>query len=193
MNCGAWFVILAALVVAAVQNSRGIISLVLIGVLAVMLVFPTSSYAQFGIIGGIQNLLNLINGSIRGTLSSIGNVTQTIESLHQQIVWPVQLIQRARATIASLMTQSRGVLQNVNGISVQSATLPVPVDLESVARNRQTNDFGSLTQTYYRTYGAVPAASDADQLARNLIDIDDAFALDTLKTLKASGFLISLA
>ena len=46
--------------------------------------------------------------------------------------------------------------------------------------------FSGLAQAYYRTYGAVPASADADQLTRNLIDIDDAMTLGTLKTLKAS-------
>jgi hypothetical protein len=85
-----------------------------------------------------------------------------------------------------LLSQSRGALQNIYSSPVRSATLPVPVDLETIMRNQQTNDFGALAQSYYRTYGAVPAATDADPLSRNLIDVDDAMALGTLKTLKAS-------
>src|SRR5213083_703861 len=95
-------------------------------------------------------------------------------------------MERARSSIASLISQSRGALQNVYGAPVRSATLPVPVDLETTMRNQQTNDFGALAQSYYRTYGTVPTATDADPLARNLIDVDDAMALGTLKTLKAS-------
>ena len=64
--------------------------------------------------------------------------------------------------------------------------LPTPAGLEGIIRNRQTNDFSSLTQSYYRTFGALPAADQADPLARNMIDIDDGLALSTLKTLKAT-------
>ena len=53
---------------------------------------------------------------------------------------------------------------------VNSATLPVPATLEATVRNGQTNDFAALTQAFYRTYGAIPSASDADPAARNLID-----------------------
>jgi hypothetical protein len=186
MICQLFFVVIGLLLFAWARKSRRIACLVLIGVLTVTLMFPSPTYAQFGLIGGIQNLLNLINGTIRETLNSIGSVMTAIQNLHQQIVWPVQLIQRARSSIDSLISQSRGVLQNIYGSSVRSANLPVPVALETIIRNQQTNDFGALTQAYYRTYGAVPAATDADPLARNLIDIDDAMALGTLKTLKAS-------
>lgn len=192
MICSLFSVIFVLLIVACVKNSRRLVSLILIGVLAIVLVFPTSSYAQFGIIGGIQNLLNLINGTISETLNTIGAIAQTLSSLHQQIVWPVQLVQRARSSIGSLISQSRGALQNVYSLPVRSATLPVPVDFETIMRNQQTNDFGALAQSYYRTYGAVPAATDADSLARNLIDVDDAMALGTLKTLKASDWTSEL-
>ena len=186
MSCGIFAGLLASLIVACAMNSRRIISLVLIGVLAVTLVFPASSYAQFGILGGIQNLLNLINDTIRQALDSIGAITGTLQGLQQQFVWPVALIQEARGTITNLIGRFRSVLQRINTMSVRSATLPLTTSLEAIERNHQTNDFSALADAYYRTLGTVPAATDADPLARNLIDADDAFALDTLKTLKAS-------
>src|SRR2546422_87694 len=63
---------------------------------------------------------------------------------------------------------------------------PAPAGLEAIIRNRQTNDFPNLTQSYYRAFGALPAADEADPLARNMIDIDDGLTLATLKTLKAT-------
>src|SRR5204863_4141004 len=41
-------------------------------------------------------------------------------------------------------------------------------------------------QSYYQTFGALPAADQADPLALNMIDIDDGLTLATLKTLKAT-------
>jgi hypothetical protein len=186
MICEVSLIIIGALSLAGARQPRRTMCCFLIGALTMTLIFPSSSYAQFGLIGGIQNLLNLIDGTIRETLNSIGSVMTAIRNLHQQIVWPVQLIQRARSSIDSLISQSRGELQNVYRAPVRSATLPAPVDLEAVMRNQQTNDFAALTQAYYRTYGAVPSATDADPLARHLIDVDDALALGTFKTLKAS-------
>jgi hypothetical protein len=41
-------------------------------------------------------------------------------------------------------------------------------------------------QAYYQAFGALPSADQADPLARNMIDIDDSLALNTLKTSKAT-------
>jgi aminopeptidase N len=69
--------------------------------------------------------------------------------------------------------------------TISSATLPAPIILESIMHNRQANDFPSLTQSYYRAFGALPTADEA-ALFRKMIDIDDTPALNTLKTLKAT-------
>jgi len=187
MICWLFVLIPALLVLVYVKYSfRKAAALTLVGVLTIVLVFPVSGYAQFGLIGGIQNLLNLINGSIRGTLTGIGNVMQTIDQLHEQTVWPLQLIQQARSTVGSLIARFRNPLQTIHTTAAHSATLPDASSLEAVIRNRQTNDLGALAQNYYQTFGALPAPADADHVARNLMDADDAAALGTLKALKAS-------
>jgi hypothetical protein len=180
------------LFLAWVRQSHRILGLTLIGVLIITLIVPASAYAQFGILGGIQNLLNLINGSIHGILNGIGTVMQAIQSLHEQIVWPVRLIRQAREALANLIPQTRGALDEVFNTPVRSATLPVPSDLEARIRNGQTNDFAVLTQSYNRTFGTVPDVSDADSTTRNLIDADDAMALGALKALKASDQSVNL-
>jgi hypothetical protein len=98
----------------------------------------------------------------------------------------VQLINQARSTIASLIAQFRGLLGAIYAAPVISATLPAPASLEAIIRNRQTNDFPNLTQSYYRAFGVLPGTDEADPMARNMIDIDDGLALNTLKTLKAT-------
>jgi hypothetical protein len=183
-----WLLFLVPVLVALVwiRFSRKVGTVTLIGMLAFTLVFPVSSYAQIGLIGGVQNLLNLINGSIRETLTELGNIVGTIDRLQQEVVWPVQLVQQARATVGSLVSRFRNPVRTIHMIPVHSATLPVPGSLERVIRNRQTNDLAALTQTYYQTFGTLPAPVDADPIARNFIDADDAMALGTLKALKAS-------
>ena len=165
---------------------RRIVGLTLIGAITVGMVFPPPAYAQFGLLGGIQNILNIINGAIRSVLNTIGAISRSLEALHQQIVWPVQLINQARSAIASLIAQFRGVMDSIYRVPVGSATLPIPIGLDSIIRNRQTNDFPTLSQSYYQTFGALPAPDRADPLSRNMIDIDDGLALDTLKTSKAT-------
>jgi hypothetical protein len=77
-------------------------------------------------------------------------------------------------------------MASIYRVPVSSATLPNTVGLDAIIRNRQSTDFPNLTQSYYRAFGALPAADQADPLARNMIDIDDSLALNTLKTSKAA-------
>jgi hypothetical protein len=67
---------------------------------------------------------------------------------------------------------------------VNSAQLANPSGLESVMRNGNVNDHAQLEAAFRRTFGAVPAATDAHPEERDLIDVDDALALDLLMTIK---------
>jgi hypothetical protein len=186
MNRVIFIAIFATVLFRWARSWRRVVGVTLIATLTAGMVFPPPVYAQFGIIGAIQNILNIINGAIRNALNTIGAVSQSLQALHQQIIWPVQLINRARSAIASLIAQFHGVMQSIHSAPVSSATLPVPVGLEVIIRNRQTNDFPALTQSYYQAFGNLPSADEADPLARNMIDIDDGLALATIKTLKAT-------
>lgn len=181
-----FIVIFAGILFRCAGTWRRVVTVTLLGAIAVGMVFPAPAYAQLGLLGGIQNILNIINGAIRSTLNTIGTITQAVEALHQQIVWPIQLINQAKSAVASLIAQFRGALQSIYAVPVNSATLPAPAGLEAIMRNRQTSDFANLTQSYFRAFGALPTANEADALARNMIDIDDGLALGTLKTVKAS-------
>jgi hypothetical protein len=70
----------------------------------------------------IQNIINIINGAIRSALNVIRTVARSIEALHQQVVWPIRLIDQARRTIAALVDQFRGLLNSIYGAPVTSAT-----------------------------------------------------------------------
>src|SRR5215475_5168343 len=164
------------------QTWRRVVGVTLIAAIGAGMVFPAPAYAQFGFIGGI---LNIINGGIQTVLNTIRAVSRSLEELQQQIVWPVQLINRARNDVASLIAQFRGAINSTYRVPVGSDTLPIPSGLDAIIRNRRTNDFASLARSYYQAFGDVPAADRADPLARNMIDIDDSLALNTLKTSKA--------
>jgi hypothetical protein len=167
-------------------NWRRCVGLTLIGAITVTMVFPAPVFAQFGVIGSIRNVLNIINGAIRTALGAIDQVTVALNNLYQQVIWPVQLINRARASVNNLIAQFRGAIDAIYMTPVGSATLPVPTTLEGIIRNGQTGDFGALGQSYYATFGSLPAVDQADPIVRNMIDIDDGLALHSLKTLKAT-------
>src|SRR5262252_460883 len=113
MSCWVTLVIPLLLFLAWVKQSHRILGLTLVAVLIITLIVPTSAYAQFGFLGGIQNLLNLINGSIHRILDGVGSVMQAIQSLHEQVVWPVGLIRQAREAIAQLISQTRRSLHGI--------------------------------------------------------------------------------
>jgi hypothetical protein len=138
------------------------------------------------LIGAIQGVLSVINGTIHEALNAAEVVLSDLDRLHREVVWPIPLIERARATIDALVAEFRELLWAVDNVSVASTTLPVPATLEAVIRNPGTDDFAALAESYWITYGVLPPATDADELARDLIDVDDAMTLNTIKTLKAS-------
>ena len=175
--------VFAAILVRCAQTWRRVVGVTLIAAISVGMIFPAPVYAQFGFIGGI---LNIINGGIQTVLNTISAVSRSLEELQQEIVWPVPLINRAKTVVASLISQFRGIMNSIYRMPVGSATLPIPSGLDAIIRNRQTNDFPNLSRSYYQAFGDLPAADRADPLARNMIDVDDSLALNTLKTSKAT-------
>ncbi|MCU1295886.1 MAG: hypothetical protein JWO91_164 [Acidobacteriaceae bacterium] len=166
------------------RSRRQVLALTLAGVLAVTLAVPPPAQAQSSLVAVINSVLNVIKGVIQTALNTINSVRTAISNFYQQVAWPVSLINQAKALVTQMIGQYRSAMQNIFNINLQSATLQNPVALESAMRNHQTNDFSSLTMSYGNTYGPIPAATAASPADRTMIDMDDALALDSLKTLK---------
>ena len=182
-----------------VTRVRRVVALTLVGALALTVVAPPAR-AQIGIgavIAAATAVVKLINNviggllnAVRSTIGSINSVLTQFDNLWEQIVYPLQLINRARALVSSMIGQYRGVLTALLQINVSSAQLPNPVALESVIRDRSAGDFPQLTNAFGQTYRAIPQATDAHPMERDLADIDDALAMENLKTLKASDAMV---
>ena len=168
------------------RTRRQVLALALAGVLAVGLVSPTPVAAQGSLVAAIQSVLNVINGLIKTALNSINSVRAAVSNFYQQVTWPVALINQAKAMVTQMIGQYRGLMQSIFSIDLRSATLPNPSALENVMRNHQTNDFASLATSFGNTYGAVPTATAVSPADRTMMDMDDALAVDNLKTLKES-------
>src|SRR6266567_2658399 len=182
---GLFFVIFSYWMVIA-RTRRQVLALTLAGVLAVTLVSPPPAQAQGSLVAAIQSVLNVINGVIKTGLNAINSVRTAISNLYRQATWPVALINQAKAMVTQMIGQYRSVMQNIFSINLKSATLPNPISLENVMRNHQTNDFASLTTSFGNTYGGVPNTTAASPADRTMMDMDDALAVDNLKTLKES-------
>lgn len=182
-----------------VTRVRRLVALTLVGAVALTMVAPPAR-AQIGIpaviaaaaavVSMINNFIGGLLNAVRGTIGSINGVLTQFQNLWQQVVYPLQLINQARALVSSMIAQFRGVLTGLLRVSVSSAQLPNPVALESIIRDRSTGDFGQLTNVYVQTYRAIPQPADAHPMERDLADIDDAMALANLKTLKASDAMV---
>ena len=168
------------------KTRRQVLALTLAGLLAVALVAAPPAQAQGSLVAAIQSVLNVINGLIKTALNSINAVRSAISNFYQQVTWPVALINQAKAMVTQMIGQYRSLMRNIFNINLNSATLANPAALESVMRNHQINDFASLTSSFQSTYGSVPTATAASPADRTMMDMDDALAVDNLKTLKES-------
>jgi hypothetical protein len=181
-----FFVTLAWLVL-TVQSRKRLVAVTLAGVMVVTLVgAPQPAEAQGGVLAAIQAVLNVINGMLKTALTSINSARAAMNSWLQSVVYPLQLINQARAQVTQIIGQYRSLMSNIFHINLNSATLPRPQALEAVLRDHQVNNFGSLTATFRNTYGVIPVATAAHPTDRAMSDMDDALALDNLKMLKAS-------
>lgn len=172
----------------------------LIVVFTVTVVAPPPAKAQFGaaaVIAAANAVVRLINITIGGLLDTGNGLMRTISgfvsdlsTLWQQVVWPINLINQARALVTQMVGQFRGLLSAMQNINVFSATLPNPSALESVIRNRGTADFAQLEQAYRNVFRPLPASTNIHPVDRDLIDMDDAMAMNTLKTLKAADQIV---
>lgn len=166
-----------------VRTRRQVVAVALVGVLAVTLVSPPRVQAAT-LWDAIETVLNVINGAINTALGDINAVRTAISDFYQQAIWPVSLIDEAKAQVTQMIGQYRSLMASILDINLNSATLPVPGSLQAVMRDGQTGDFGALTSDYGKTYGNIPTQTTASPADRNLTDMDDALALDNLKTLK---------
>ena len=172
--------------VMTVENRRRLVAVTLTGVMVVTLVgAPQPAQAQLGILGAIQAVLNVINGVIQTALTAINTVRIAGNNLQQLVVWPQPLINQARAQVTQMIGQYHNPMSNIFKIQLNSATLPAPQTLEATIRDHQVVNFSALTTMFTNNYGAIPVATAANPGDRAMSDMDDALALDNLKTLKA--------
>ncbi len=180
-----FFCVFSWLVLTA-SSRRRVAALAVAGTLVAVLISAPPAQAQGSLLAAIQAVLNTINGVIQTALNSINSVRTAISNLYQTLTWPVQSINQAKAQVTQMIGQYRNAMRNILNIDLRSATLPNPAALETVIRDHQTSNFGNLATTYGSTYRAITAATNASPADRMMTDMDDAVALENLKTLKAS-------
>ena len=149
---------------------------------------PLNTRAQG--IGDLLLLLHTITSTLQGpigdALSEMRKVSAAVNNFRQQIIWPLALINQTRAFVSATRAHYTGLMSQIEGIKNNSATLALPMQLESVFRNAQSGSIGQIPSIYAQVYQPVALAGSAQPVQRNLMDIDDAMSMDSLKTAMVS-------
>jgi hypothetical protein len=143
---------------------------------ALLLASTTAAHAQFG--GIFSAILGTITSPIGGALTDINQIRQQLLKTEQQVLWPLSTIHQAESYISTIKASYRGWMNNVFAIRVNSASLPMPRNLESAFLSGRTTQIGAFNQAYTSTYGSQPAMNAAPTLNLQMMDIEDATARD---------------
>ncbi len=141
-------------------------------------------------IGDILSLFHTITstlqGPIGGALSEVRKVSAAVNNFRQEIIWPLALINQARSFVSATRAHYTGLMSQIEGLKNNSATLALPMQLESMFRGAQSGSISQIPSLYTQVYQPVALAGTAQPVQRNLMDIDDAMSMDSLKTAMVS-------
>ena len=181
-------------------RGRSTIAVSLAVLIAFALVAPPPAVAQLGaiaivaaaaaVVSVITNTIGGLLGSANGLLGTINGFVKALANLWQNVVYPVNLINQALTMVNQLVAQFRGLVTSIDHVNVLSATMPNPSGLEVIMRNRSVTDFGLFDQAFRATYQPLPPVTNISPGDRQRVDMSDALAMDTLKTLKASDQVV---
>jgi hypothetical protein len=150
-----------------------------------LLVVGLLPLAAYGGVGDILSLLVTIRGTLTNvigqTLGDIQAIEGRVTALEQQAVWPLQQIADTKTSIQQVRSRLASVSRDLHTVAVSSATLAAPARFEGLLRSPLSGGLDQFDSSYTQVYLPLPAAERATSAQRNLIDVDDAFVLQTLK------------
>jgi hypothetical protein len=142
---------------------------------------------------GVQDIISLLTtitstlqNDIGQVLTGLRSINTAVRNFEQQVVWPIALINQARAEVSQVRAQFSSLASQIQRIPTNSATLVNPSQLEQLLRSQQAGNLGQISASYTQVYQSLPQPNQATTTQRNLMDVDDAFALGALKTATAS-------
>ena len=150
--------------------------------LTIVVALMLPSRAQAGIFDIFGELFGTIQNDMGAALSQINELTQEMQQLHQQIVWPLAVVNQARGFVSNSISSYRGFMTQVFTLKSPSATLASPQQLEAILHSRQSAQIPALQASFAANYGTVPAVNAASPQDRVMMDIDDALGQQSLKT-----------
>jgi len=153
---------------------------------AVIALCLVSSNTRADGVGDILSLFRTITSTLQGpigdALSEMRKVSTAVNNFRQKIIWPLALINQTRSFVSAARAHYTGLMSQIESLKNNSATLALPMQLESIFRGAQSGSIGQIPGIYTQVYQPVALAGIAQPGQRNLMDIDDAMAMDSLKT-----------
>jgi hypothetical protein len=153
----------------------------------VVMVLPSQARSQLGldpccaiISAGLSTVSNLLKSAVAAPLGNIQQSQQDTVSFEQQVVFPIAAINQARAFAVQAQGQFAQMRQ-ISQLSVASATLPTPQQLEGTLLSANPNSVPQVSSNYAALYGQVIPATDAPQSVRDFVDMTDAEAQAAMK------------
>lgn len=140
----------------------------------------TVAQAQFGDI--FQKIFSSIQSDMGGSLKTINQITQQVQTLYQTTMWPLAALNQARGFVSNSISTFRGQMNQLFTTKVSSATLAGPQQFESILHSRLSTQIPSLQASFATNFGTIPQAGSASPQDRVMMDIDDALGQQNLKT-----------
>jgi hypothetical protein len=157
--------------------------IVAIVVVSSMLLTPVAANAGLAdIITLVTTITSTLQDAIGTVLGGIQTLNTAANNFRQQVLFPVTLIDQAKALVGQIRTQFATLAAQIHAIETSSATLPNPQQLESLLRHGQSGTLAQLLPAFDKLYTPIPLLNDAPPADRNLMDVDDAMAVGSLKT-----------
>jgi hypothetical protein len=153
----------------------------------VVMMLPNKARSQLGldpccaiISAGLSTISNLLSSAVAKPLGAIQQLEQQAANFEQQVVFPIAALNQARGLASQFQGQFTQMKQTFQ-LSVSSATLPTPQQLEKNLLSRNPNSVPQISGNYAALYGVVMPATDAPPQVRDLVDMTDAEAQAAMK------------
>src|ERR1019366_7975658 len=120
------------------RRGTSTIAVLLAVLIAFGLIAPPPVAAQLGAFAvtaaanAVVSLITITIGALlnntNGLLGSVNDSVRALDTLWENVVYPINLINQARMMVNQLVAQFRGLVAAINNVNVRSATLPKACD-----------------------------------------------------------------
>src|SRR5437660_8078818 len=166
-------------------------------ILMLSLLAGTARAGVADIISFLQTISSTLQNGIGDVLTKITTIKSTVDNFHQQVIYPINVINQEKKFVLSTKNQYLGMFLQIRALPLNSATLVNPAQFEAAFRSANASTVGQFQPTYNRVYAQIPPANLASPQQRDMMDMDDASAMASLKISmvadQASGRLLTLA